>query len=360
MIKHNQARYHIIGVMSGTSCDGVDLAYCSFKKSAKGWGFEIRRAVTIPYDSAWFSLLQQAHTLSAPDLLHLHSAYGTYLGKLVRKFCKRYNLAPPDAVASHGHTVFHQPDRHFTFQLGNGYALHQACGFPVIWDFRSLDVALGGEGAPLVPVGDALLFADYDVCLNLGGIANLSYDAKGKRKAFDVCLVNMALNYLAGQAGKAYDKNGELASQGNVNMRLFRKLLNVYKKLHKNRPSLSREWFETQVKPLLDSADMPVYDKLATCVELAAVEIVEALPAGRKLTVLCTGGGAFNAFLMYRLLEHGRDRVQFIVPEEEIVSYKEALVFAFLGVLRLRGEMNALSSVTGATRDSCGGVVIGV
>lgn len=360
MIKHNQALYNVIGIMSGTSCDGVDLAYCKFKRLAKGWDFEILQAVTISYNSSWLQRLQQAHTLSAPELLHLHNAYGTYLGKLVKKFCERYKLADPDAVASHGHTIFHQPQRQFTFQLGNGYALHQACGFPVIWDFRSLDVALGGEGAPLVPVGDALLFSGYDVCLNLGGIANLSYDVRGKRKAFDICFVNMALNYLAKQAGKTFDKNGEVASQGEVNMHLLRKLRSVYNKLQTKRPSLSREGFEKQIKPLLDSTGIPVSDKLATCVESIAEEIVKALPSGRKLTVLCSGGGALNAYLMYRLLEHGRDRVQFIIPEEGIVNYKEAVVFALLGVLRLRGEVNVLSSVTGASRDSCGGVVTGL
>lgn len=354
------SRYNILGIMSGTSCDGVDLAYCRFHRRAGGWGFEILQAVTLPYSSTWLEQLQQAHTLPVPDLLQLHAAYGTYLGKLVKKFCEQYKLPQPDAVASHGHTIFHQPDRHFTFQLGNGYALHQACGFPVIWDFRSLDVALGGEGAPLVPVGDALLFADYDVCLNLGGIANLSYDVKGKRQAFDICFVNMVLNYLARQKGKAFDKNGEMASQGEVNMHLFKRLRSVYSKLYNSRPSLSREGFEKQIKPLLDATNIPVSDKLATCVESIAEEIVKALPPGRKLSVLCTGGGALNAYLMYRLLDYGSDRIQFIIPEEEIVNYKEAIVFAFLGVLRLRGEVNALSSVTGASRDSCGGVVVGL
>ncbi len=360
MLKRNHALYNIIGIMSGTSCDGVDLAYCKFRKSAGGWDFEILRAVTVSYDSVWVQRLQQAHTLTASELLRLHSTYGAYLGKLVKKFCDRYKLTKPDAVASHGHTIFHQPKRNFTFQLGNGYALHQACGFPVIWDFRSLDVALGGEGAPLVPVGDAMLFADYDVCLNMGGIANLSYDVRGKRKAFDICFVNMVLNYLAKQAGKTFDKNGELASQGEVNMLLLRKLRSVYNKLQNNRPSLSREGFEKQIKPLIDTTDISVSDKLATCVESIAEEIVKALPAGPKIKVLCTGGGALNGFLMYRLLDHGHDRIQFIIPEPELINFKEAVVFAFLGVLRLRGEVNVLSSVTGARRDSCSGVVIGL
>lgn len=346
--------------MSGTSCDGVDLAYCRFELSAKGWGFDILCAVTIPYPAGWLERLQLAHRLPGPDLFELHAEYGTYLGKLVTRFCNRYKLHAPDAVSSHGHTVFHEPDRHFTFQLGNGYALHQACALPVICDFRSMDIALGGQGAPLVPVGDALLFAQYDVCLNLGGIANLSYDERGRRKAFDICFVNMALNFLAAQAGKSYDKNGEMASQGKVNKPLLKKLQSVYSKFHKKRPSLSREYFEKQIRPLFDSSDIPLNDKLATCAESVALEIINAFPSKRNLSVLCTGGGALNAYLMYRLLEYGNDRVQFVIPEEDIVKYKEAVIFAFLGVLRLRGEVNVLSSATGATRDSCSGVVIGI
>lgn len=346
--------------MSGTSCDGVDLAYCTFRRLPKNWNYEIVRAVTIPYDSGWLTKLQQAPSLTASGLLQLHATYGTYLGKLVKKFCKQFKLPAPDAVAAHGHTIFHQPQQGFTFQLGNGHALHAACGLPVIWDFRSLDVALGGEGAPLVPLGDALLFSEYDVCLNLGGIANLSYHEKGRRIAFDICFVNMVLNYLAMQAGKTHDKNGEMASQGEVNKPLLRKLQSAYLKIHKRRPSLSREWFENQILPLLDKADIDVRDKLATCVESAAQEIVNALPRRRSISVLCTGGGTWNTYLMYRLLEYGRDRVQFIIPDKEIVNYKEALVFAFLGALRLQGEINVLHSVTGARHDSSSGLVIGI
>lgn len=355
-----KSRFSVIGVMSGTSLDGVDLAYCDFTCRNGRWTYLLRKALTIPYSKKWHEQLSAAAGLPSEKLLQLHAAYGAYLGQVVRRFCSRFNLPSPDCVASHGHTVFHQPRKGFTFQLGDGNALHAACGFPVVCDFRSLDVALGGEGAPLVPIGDALLFGDYDVCLNLGGIANISFAEHGKRRAFDICIANMALNYLAGQCGKKYDKNGELAASGTVHPDLLGEIQHEYKSLHTRRISLGREFFEHHIRPLLDRCKITTNDKLATCVESIALEVVRALPSGKKLEVLCTGGGAFNTFLLYRLLEHGGDRVQFIVPDAEVVKFKEAIIFALLAVLRLRGEPNTLKSVTGARRDAVSGLCIGL
>ncbi len=348
----------MIGLMSGTSGDGVDLACCDFRLHAGKWNYHIHAAETITYNATWRKRLQEAHLLPADALLELHAQYGEYLGTLVQQFCKAKKIHNAHAVASHGHTVFHQPMRRFTFQLGSGFALHAACGLPVFCDFRSLDVALGGEGAPLVPIGDELLFPQYDVCLNLGGIANLSYGNRKGRLAFDICFTNMALNYLAQQAGWPYDKGGKLASTGVVNKSLLKKLRTFYNKTGRNRPSLGREIFVRYVQPLLDEPKISVADKLATCTEAIAETIVRALPEKDRLTVLCTGGGALNTYLMYRLLEHGGDHIQFIIPEAVIVHYKEALIFAFLGVLRWRGEVNTLCSVTGARHDSSGGVLI--
>ncbi|GIV37317.1 MAG: anhydro-N-acetylmuramic acid kinase [Cyclobacteriaceae bacterium] len=348
----------IIGLMSGTSGDGVDLACCDFRLHADKWNYHIHAAETITYNTTWRKRLQEAHLLPADALLELHARYGTYLGTLVKQFCRAHKIHNVHAVASHGHTIFHQPARQFTFQLGSGFALHAACGLPVICDFRSLDIALGGEGAPLVPIGDELLFPQYDVCLNIGGIANLSFRYRKKRMAFDICFANMVLNYLAQQTGRPYDRGGRLAGSGVVNKSLFKKLRTFYNKTGRNRPSLGREIFVRYVQPLLDESKISVADKLATCTEAIAETIVRALPEKDRLTVLCTGGGALNTYLMYRLLECGGDRIQFIIPEPEIVHHKEALIFAFLGVLRLRGEMNTLCSVTGARHDSSGGVLI--
>jgi anhydro-N-acetylmuramic acid kinase len=351
--------YKVIGVMSGTSLDGLDLACCNFKRYEKGWSFSILKAQTIRYSSRWIQKLSGAHLLSGAALVELDVSFGKFLGESIMKFMKneRFKI---DFIASHGHTVFHQPPKSFTYQIGNGNAIHSVTGIPVINDFRSLDVMLGGEGAPLVPVGDRYLFAEYDVCVNLGGIANLSMEVNKQRKAFDVSFNNMALNYLAAKVGKEFDRNGSMASEGSLDERLLRKLTSIYSTLRKTRPSLGREIFEKKIKPLLDNEKIPVNDRLATVTESSAVEVMDAIPRSKKnQKVLLTGGGAFNAFFLSRLLDLSADRVTLIVPDEEIIKFKEAVVFGFLGVLRVRDEANCLRSVTGASRDNSGGVLVG-
>ena len=345
--------------MSGTSLDGLDIACCNFSKEKEGWIYSIEEAVTLKYPAAWQKKLATAHHLSGADLVALDHEYGRYLGAASRSFIDKHKLKV-DFIASHGHTIFHQPAKGFTFQLGNGNALHAATGLPVIFDFRSLDVQLGGEGAPLVPVGDKLLFSEYDVCLNLGGIANLSMDVKNKRIAYDVCFMNMGLNYLAASLGKAYDQGGRLASSGEVDKQVLKKLDKVYARMKTKRPSLGREIFETQIQPILDNSSASAEDKMRTLVESAAKEIAEAVTSTREIAkVLCTGGGTFNNFFVSCLLDHCGDKAALIIPEEPVVKYKEALVFAFLGVLRLTQQPNCLKSVTGASRDNCGGLLIG-
>ena len=347
--------------MSGTSLDGLDIAYCHLsQRSNKEWKYSIKRATTIKYSTAWAKRLAGAQLLDAPALLELDAEYGNYLGKACEKFIQQGKHAV-DFIASHGHTVFHQPSRGFTYQIGNGNAIHAACGLPVIYDFRSLDVQLGGQGAPLVPVGDKLLFGEYDVCLNLGGIANLSMEIKKTRIAYDVCFLNMGLNLLAGQAGKQYDENGQMASRGDVNAKLLAKLNTIYSSLRKKRPSLGREIFEQRMQPLLLTKDVSLEDKLRTFTEASAFEIANAIVAGKKnAKVLCTGGGTFNSFFVSCLLDHCGDHAALIIPEEVVVKFKEALVFSFLGVLRWQQRPNCLMSVTGARRDSSGGVLVGL
>ncbi|MFZ6009265.1 MAG: anhydro-N-acetylmuramic acid kinase, partial [Bacteroidota bacterium] len=299
----SKEKYKVIGLMSGTSLDGLDIASCTFIKNEKHWKYQIDQAVTIKYPPSWLEKLSQAHTLSAEDLLALDVAYGKYLGKVSLDFIRKHKLKI-DFVASHGHTIFHQPKRSFTYQIGNGNALFAAIGLPVVYDFRSLDVMLGGQGAPLVPAGDKFLFSDFDVCLNLGGIANLSMDIKGQRHAYDICFSNMGLNYLASQAGKDYDAFGDMAAEGELNKVLLRDLNKVYKTFRIKRPSLGREIFENRIKPLLDQKKIPLHDRLRTFTESAAQEIVLALMSGKKNPkVLCTGGGAFNSFLIARMLD---------------------------------------------------------
>lgn len=345
--------------MSGTSLDGLDIAYCQFRQNAKGWAYSIKKATTIKYSAAWLEKLSTAHELSGERLLELDSEYGHFLGKACDSF-KRKNKLRVDFIASHGHTVFHQPQKKFTYQLGSGNAIFAACGMPVVFDFRSLDVMLGGEGAPLVPAGDKHLFGAYDVCLNLGGIANISMDVKGKRVAFDVCFANMGLNYLMGKVGKEFDEDGGMSSDGIVQGPLLKGLNKVYMTLHKRRPSLGREIFETRIKPLLDTPGLRLKDKLRTLTASSVNEIALAiLSAKENPKVLCTGGGAFNSFFISQLLEVCGDEATLIIPENETIKFKEALIFAFLGVLRVRGEANCLQSVTGASNDSSGGVMVG-
>lgn len=354
-------RYKAIGLMSGTSLDGVDVVCCNFLLKKSGvWEFQIEKAITIPYNSAWTAKLATAHQLNAEELIQLHANYGAYLGNLCKKFIRLYGIKDVDFIASHGHTIFHQPTKKFTFQLGDGNAIHAVSKIPVVYDFRSLDIALSGQGAPLVPIGDHFLFSEYDVCLNLGGIANLSQMVSGKRIAFDICFANMGLNHLAQKAGKVFDKNGKLASDGELNPKMLNDLKKVYAKIHSNKPSLGREFFESNIRPILDNEIIDLADRLHTLTESIAIEIASTLNKTKKQkTVLCTGGGAFNSYLIYRLVDYIDDRADLIIPEIEIVKFKEAVVFAFLGVKRVRNEINCLKSVTGASQDSSSGMLIG-
>jgi len=352
-------KYSVIGLMSGTSLDGVDVAFCHFEQKKKKWHFSIKAAETFKYSKPWKNKLAHAPLTSGEKLMQLHSEYGNFLGELCNEFIRKNQLKQIDLIASHGHTIFHQPENKFTFQLGNGNDIHPNTGLPVVYDFRSLDVARGGEGAPLVPIGDRLLFSEYDVCLNLGGIANLSMEISGQRRAFDVCYCNMALNYLAAKLGKDYDVNGNLASQGSVNKIWLNELTNVYSVTRKKHPSLAREGFENAIVPLLENNSIPMKDKLRTFCESIVEELAGAVPRKKNLKLLATGGGTRNKFLIQLLQEKLADRVEVVVPSETIIDFKEALVFAFLGVLRIRDEVNVLKTVTGASEDSCSGILVG-
>lgn len=354
-----KSKYRVIGLMSGTSLDGLDIACCTFRKLKSEWKYSIENAETISYPQQWLRKLSQAHTLGGFDLMDLDASYGRWLGEVTRAFIRRHQLKV-DFISSHGHTVFHQPVKGFTTQIGNGYSFHAASGLPVVCDFRMQDVALGGEGAPLVPAGDRWLFHEYDVCLNLGGIANLSLEVKAKRVAFDICFCNMGLNYLASEVSKKYDRNGDMASDGVIDSGLLRSLDKIYSKLRAGRPSLGREIFEDQISGVLKNNKISVEDRLSTFAESTAIEIVKAIRAHKKAAkVLCTGGGTFNSFLISRMLHHGGDDLTFILPEEEVIKFKEAMVFGFLGVLRVRNEVNCLKSVTHASRDTSSGTLIG-
>lgn len=346
--------YRVIGLMSGTSLDGLDIAFCEFSREGNRWQYQVVEAETIEYEAEWKERLAKLDHGSALEFATADTAYGHLLGRLTRAFMERTGLVP-DFIASHGHTIFHQPALGLTSQIGKGPAIAAETGLPVISDFRSLDVALGGQGAPLVPIGDRLLFGDYTFCLNLGGFANISTERDGRRVAWDICPVNIVMNRLASAAGYAYDPGGEIAASGIVDDQLLSSLNELPYYRMSAPKSLGKEWTDEQVRPLLDRSGLRVADLLATWSEHAARQIAAAAAAAPGNTMLVTGGGAFNTHLIERIGHHTASRL--ILPDPLIIGFKEALIFALLGLLRHLGENNCLSSVTGASRDSCGGVI---
>jgi len=392
--------YKVIGLMSGSSLDGLDIVYVhlqegvsSIKDSPRKWEFSILHAACYPYSGEWRDRLAGARELPAGEYLLLHTAYGQYLGEQVQRFIEEHQLHyQVQLIASHGHTTFHSPEHKMTAQLGDGAALAARTGINVVSDLRAMDVALGGQGAPIVPVGEKLLLQDYAFFLNLGGIANVSaHGGGGGFVAFDVCPANRVLNILAGLAGKEYDANGALAADGKVDEQLLERLnaLSYYSKPYPK--SLANEFGTETVLPVIrgvmgdpgagrgDKDGLSVEDALCTYVEHIVVQIrrsverllpadgrggthaSEGLAVGTHSTagrMLVTGGGAHNGFLIGRLRELLAPLgIEVVVPDEQLVDYKEALVMALIGVLRWREENNVFASVTGASRDSIGGAV---
>lgn len=344
------SEHFAVGLMSGSSLDGVDLALARFQSESGQYRFEILDATTLPYTSYWEQQLSEAFHKHPEELTNLDKEYGHFLGEQVLRFVKQCPVVP-DFVASHGHTIFHKPDQHYTLQIGEGQAMANACRLKVINDFRTEDVGKGGQGAPLVPMGDKLLFADYEACLNIGGIANVSYEEGSRRIAYDICIANQALNHLSQREGYPYDKDGLLAESGTIIPQMLDTLNNHPFYWQKPPKSLGREFFETQQRHLLRR--FPIRDLLATFTEHIAMQIGQAinhLPQGK---LLVTGGGARNKHLIKRIQNHTPHQV--IIPDNQIIDYKEALVFALLGLLKLEGHINVLSSVTGANSDSSSG-----
>ncbi len=344
--------------MSGTSGDGLDIAYCEFVKT-QGWRYAIKEAKTATFPDDLGNQLSQSHLLDAEKLRLLDINFGKWMGKQVKTFCEATNLQPL-AVASHGHTVFHRPDLGNTYQIGNGWSLHESCGLPVINDFRMRDVQLGGQGAPLVPIGDMLLFNEFDYCLNLGGIANISFENEGRRQAFDVSPFNLLLNHFAKKLGKPYDNGGELARKGNVNSDLLQKLNSIPFYASKKAKSLGREDIEEVFFPMFSEIPTLPEDILATLNAHYVEQLANAIPKKKSGRMLVTGGGAYNIYFIESLQQRLSPKIEVVVPEAEVVEYKEALIFAFMGALFLRNEPNCLASVTGASKDNIGGICYGL
>lgn len=347
--------FHALGLMSGTSLDGLDICHASFQKDDLGqWQFEILNASTFPYTEVWENRLRNATRLSAEELYELNSDYGFYLGEKANEFIKEYSLKNIDLIASHGHTVFHQPQKKFTVQIGDGRAIKLLTKLPVVYDFRSQDVLMGGNGAPLVPIGDELLFSEYDACLNIGGFSNISFKENGHRIAFDICPVNIVLNHFAKKVGKDFDENGNLARTGKVDHALLSKLNSLPFYQEKPPKSLGMEWVAENILPHLENENS--IDVLATFTEHAAIQVAEVLNRNAIQKIVFTGGGTYNTYFLERIKI--KTETQIIVPEEEIINFKEALIFAFMGVLRVNNEINILSSATGSSENHCSGTVI--
>ena len=352
-------KYKILGLMSGTSLDGLDLAYCHIWENNTNWEFDIKTTKSIKYAPEMELKLKDSILLSASDLLQFHNSYGTWLGKQAKIFIEEQNL-DVDYIASHGHTTHHQPKKGLTFQIGSGQHIANESGVEVICDFRTNDVALGGQGAPLVPIGDQLLFSDYDFCLNLGGISNVSFNFHHKRIAYDIGLANMGLNYITRKADFAFDDGGKLARKGNLNPGML-KALNDLEFYDLPFPkSIGYEWFIEKVVPIIDNTKDTLENLLHTMVTHVSEKIADDILQNTtrpKNTLLVTGGGALNDFMIECLQKNLGDTVIVDVPSKTIIEFKEALVFALMGVLRLEKRINVLCTVTGASRDSSSGVI---
>ena len=346
--------YKVIGVMSGTSVDGVDLCAVQFDFDGK-WQYDILHSATSPYPDNWRSKLLLALELDKAAIDQLNIEYTRHLAEHIKEFIQEYQITAIDAVCSHGHTIFHQPDKGITLQIGNLPEIADLLNCTVVCDFRTQDVKLGGQGAPLVPIGDRLLFGEYDICLNLGGFSNVSFERDNERNAFDICPVNSVLNRLARELDLSYDDKGNIARTGLVHTEMLNALnrLQFYGKPPPK--SLGMEWVEQQIVPVIQQYDCSIEDKLRTFVEHIAIQIAAQLNPLSKQDILVTGGGAYNDFLINRMKAH--NTADIVLPSNELIDYKEALIFGFLGVLRLRNEPNCLSSVTGAAKDHSSGLI---
>jgi anhydro-N-acetylmuramic acid kinase len=338
--------------MSGTSLDGLDLVACKFWMENKQWRYEIIQANTMQYNNNQIQSLKDAFYLTGVELIDLHHHYGNLIGTKVKEFCDTYKISP-NYIASHGHTIFHQPNKGYTFQLGHGANIAAKSGINTICDFRTSDVAYGGQGAPLVPIGDELLFNEYHYCLNLGGISNISFNENNFRKAFDIGVCNIALNELAQQCNLKFDEDGLLAQSGNIEIKLLQELKDITNKHIVNHHSLGYEWYLTNLKPILNDSHCSIPNKLKTFCEFIALQISSHLTENKN--VLVTGGGAKNKFLMERIQANSTCKI--VIPNNQIVDFKEALIFAFLGMLRVNGQPNSLKVVTGALKDAIGGCI---
>lgn len=344
--------YYVIGLMSGTSLDGLDIAYCKFVKT-NCWSFEILKFNIVKYSKEIQKLLRSAYEKNQINLDHVSHEFGLFMSNEVKCFTVENNIERIDLIASHGHTIFHKPEEGITLQIGSPKPIYDVMNIEVIYDFRIQDVQLGGQGAPLVPIVDKMLFSDYDACLNLGGFSNISFDCENQRVAFDICPVNIVLNSLANNLGLEYDHKGAVAKNSFVDIALLNKLnsISYYNKAYPK--SLALEWVDEFITPLLLNSNIETGVLLRTFTEHIAIQIAEVIQKYNLKKVLITGGGAWNDFLI--------DRIDRLIPKRcelastLLIEGKEAMAFAFLGLLKYKNEVNVLASVTGSIKNHSSG-----
>lgn len=338
--------------MSGTSLDGVDLVYVSFERNIN-FVFNILAAKTYSYSDIWVRKLKSAFDNNSNELSELDLEYGESLGNLINLFIEEFQIDNIDFISSHGHTIFHKPNEGVTLQIGNGLVISQITNQKVICDFRTQDVKFGGQGAPLVPIGDELLFSEFHYCLNLGGFANISFNSLGQRMAFDICPVNIVLNHYTRKINLEYDDEGSISSKGEINNQLLNRLNNLPFYQDQKPKSLGYEFIITEIIPLIDEFSLSTENILRTFIEHIAIQISNKIKFKGQL--LITGGGVFNKFLIKQL--ESKVKNQIVIPNELLINFKEALIFAFLGLLRVDNQVNCLKSVTGAKKDHSSGKI---
>tara|TARA_B100000925_G_C21966114_1_gene455652 strand:+ start:127 stop:1197 length:1071 start_codon:yes stop_codon:yes gene_type:complete len=346
---------NVLGVMSGTSLDGLDFCLVKFDLENIS-NFKILKTHTYEYDETWKNYLRNAVKFNNKEIKKINIEFALLVSKYVDQFKLDFSRPKIELISSHGHTIFHEPERGLTLQIGDGNIISQKTRTKVVYDFRSQDVNLGGQGAPLVPIGDLNLFRNYKFCLNLGGFANISIKTKEDIQAFDICPVNTVLNHYSKKMNHEFDRNGFLSKSGKTDKILLNELNNINYYQKSGPKSLGIEFVNELIFPLIEKKDLKPNDILMTFIDHISFQINESIKKYPLSKILITGGGAFNKNLVEKIKSKIKHEV--IIPKKEIINFKEALIFAYLGILRLNNQINCLKSVTGAEKNHSSGKII--
>lgn len=357
---------HIIGLMSGSSLDGLDMAYCKYNyENVDGqihlveWSIKQAETAIIPLELKY--QLSNANKFDLKKLQILDVLFGQFIGNELKAFMHKHQLTSIDFIASHGHTIFHRPEEGFSLQIGNGETIAAITKLPVINHFRNKDIAQGGQGAPVAPIADRFLFNGYDFYLNLGGIANISYHKNDTWYAYDISGANQILNALAHQLHSSFDDKGKEARSGQKIDALFHQL-NKHSYIEKTPPkSLDNQFVFQEFTQCVLEHEGNTFDKLNTVCHHIAYQISKAIANAElekpERSMFCTGGGVFNVFLMELIEDYCNQNMQVAIdiPKAEIINYKEAALMALMGLLHQENIPNVMASVTGAKQDTING-----